>query len=38
MGSIIAQEVSTLFAAVAFSGSSFLFKKLDQNGYEKEMK
>lgn len=38
MASVIAQGVGTIFAAVAFSGSSFLFKQFDKNGYSEEMK
>ena len=36
--SAIASMAQSLFAAAAFSGSSFLFKMLDKNGYDDEIK
>ena len=36
MASLIAQGVGTLFAAVSFSASGYLFQHLNKNGYEAE--
>ena len=30
--------VQTTFAAISFAGAGYLFKMIDKNGYEKEMK
>ena len=38
MASIIGGSIQTLFAAVSFSAAGFLFKSLDKNGYEAEIK
>ena len=34
----IASFVQTTFAAISFAGAGYLFKMVDKNGYEKEMK
>ena len=38
MASIIGGSIQTLFAAVSFSATGVLFKSLDKNGYEAEIK
>ena len=38
MASIIGGMLQTAFAGLAFAGSGYLFKMLDKNGYEAEMK
>ena len=38
MGSIIGGMLQTAFAGLAFVGSGYLFRMLDRNGYEAEMK
>ena len=38
MAGLIAQGVGTLFAAVSFSASGYLFQHLNKNGYEAEAK
>ena len=38
MASLIDGSIQTLFAAVSFSAAGFLFKSLDKNGYEAEIK
>ena len=37
-GSVIASGAQSLFAALAFSGSGYLFKMFDKNGYDEEIK
>ena len=34
----VAGLVQTTFAAISFAGAGYLFKMIDKNGYEKEMK
>ena len=34
----VASFVQTTFAAISFAGAGYLFKMVDKNGYEKEMK
>ena len=38
MASLVAGVLQTTFVAVSFASAGYLFKMIDKNGYEKEMK